>query len=97
MRCGALFTSRRVAVSVTVNVSLVIESPKPAMRPAAERHRPAAETEDQPELRARWHALPKRIRPEDWTTQTGITPVPGSLLVAEAERRPEGFAQAVSG
>lgn len=97
MKCGALFTSRRVSASVTVNASLVIESPKPAVRSAAERHRPATVPDDHPELRARWHALPKRIRPEDWTTQTGITQVPGSLLVAEAERRPEGFAQVVSG
>ncbi|MGH3754911.1 MAG: hypothetical protein ACRDRP_19875 [Pseudonocardiaceae bacterium] len=93
MRCGALFTSRRVRASATVSVSVVIESPKPApagLRPGAG-HRRDAEAEDRPELRARWRALPKSIRPDEWVTETGVKHVPGSLLIAEAQRRPEGY------
>jgi hypothetical protein len=93
MKYGALFTSRRVRASATVSISVVIEPPKPApagLRPRAE-HRRAPETEDRPELRAQWRALPKSIRPEDWVTETGVKHVPGSLLIAEEQRRPEGY------
>lgn len=91
MRYSALFTSRRVRASARVSVSLMIGSPKPAMRSGIQRHCPTAEVDDHPELRARWCALPKPIRPEEWVTETGNTHVPGSLLIAEAERHPEGF------
>ena len=93
MRYGALFRSRRVRASATVSVSVVIESPKPAsagLRSGVE-HRRAPEAEDQPELRAQWRALPRSIRPEDWVTETGVKHVPGSLLIAEAQRPPEGY------
>jgi len=93
MRYGALFTSRRVRASATVSVSLIIESRKPAsteLRSRAE-HRRAPEVEDRPELRAQWRALPKSIRPEDWVTETAVKHVPGSLLIAEAQRGPEGY------
>lgn len=93
MRYGALFTSRRVRASATVSVSVVIESRKPApagLRSGAERRR-APEAEDHPELRAQWRALPRSIRPEDWVTETGVKHVPGSLLIAEAQRHPEGY------
>lgn len=93
MRYGALFTSRRVRASATVSVSLIIESRKPTstgLRSKAE-HRHAPEAEDRPELRARWRALPKLIRPEDWATETAVKHVPGSLLIAEAQRPPEGY------
>jgi hypothetical protein len=86
-----LFASRRVRASATVTVSLVIEPPKPASHSVATHRCPAADIEDHPELRARWRALPKPIKPEDWVTETGAEHVPGSLLVAEAERRPEGY------
>ncbi len=91
LKCGALFASRRIRASATVSVSLVIGSPQPAVGAEAQRHRTAAETADHPELRARWHALPKTIRPQDWVTETGSTQVPGSLLIAEAQRPPEGY------
>ena len=93
MRYGALFASRRVRASATVSVSVVIKSRKPAsagLRSAAE-HRCAPEAEDHPELRAQWRALPKSIRPEDWVTETGVKHVPDSLLIAEEQRRPEGY------
>lgn len=91
LRCGALFASRRIRASATVSVSLVIGSPQPAVGAQAQRHRSATETADHPELRARWQALPKAVRPQDWVTETGGTHVPGSLLVAEAQRPPEGY------
>ncbi|HSL08516.1 MAG TPA: hypothetical protein VK887_11165 [Pseudonocardiaceae bacterium] len=93
MRYGALFTSCRARASVTVSVSVVIESPKPAsarLRSGVEHHR-APEADDHPELRAQWRALPKSIRPEDWVTETGVKHVPGSLLIAEAQRPSEGY------
>jgi hypothetical protein len=93
MRYGALFVSRRIRASVTVSVSVVIESRKPTsteLRAGIERRR-APEAEDRPELRAQWRALPKSIRPEDWVTETGVKHVPGSLLIAEAQRPPEGY------
>ncbi|MGH4011732.1 MAG: hypothetical protein ACRDTH_26795 [Pseudonocardiaceae bacterium] len=93
MRYGALFTSRRVRASATVSVSVVIESRKPTSTGLRSRieHRRAPEAEDRPELRAHWRALPKSIRPEDWVTETAAKHVPGSLLIAEAQRRPEGY------
>jgi hypothetical protein len=99
MKYGALFASRRVRASATISVSVAIESPKPASPPRRGQlehrgleHRRAPETEDRPELRAQWRALPKSIRPEDWVTETGIKQVPSSLLIAEAQRQrpPEG-------
>jgi hypothetical protein len=90
MRCGALFTSRRVRASATVSVSVVIESPKQRPRAEAE-HRCAAEPDDRPELRAQWRALPRSIRPDEWVTATGVTHVPDSLLIAETQQRPEGY------
>jgi hypothetical protein len=57
----------------------------------AAEHRRAPETEDHPELRAQWRALPKSIRPDDWVTETGVKHVPGSLLIAEAQRPSEGY------
>ncbi len=103
MRYGALFTSRRVRASATVSISVVIERPKQASagrcsdieRRGIEHrgieHRRAPEAEDRPELRAQWRALPKSIRPEDWVTETAVKHVPGSLLIAEAQRPPEGY------
>lgn len=38
--------------------------------------------------------LPGRIRPEDWTTGQADPAVPGSVLVAEAERSVEGYSPA---
>lgn len=93
MRCGALFTSRRVRASATISVTVVIEAPEPAptgLRSEAE-HRYAPEADDHPEFRAQWRALPKPIRPQDWVTETGVKHVPGSLLIAEEQRRPEGY------
>lgn len=99
MRYGALFTSRRVRASATVSVSVVIES-RTGLRSEIEHreieHRGAErrrvpEADDHPELRAQWRALPKSIRPEEWVTETGVKHVPGSLLIAEAQRRPEGY------
>jgi hypothetical protein len=93
MRYGARFRSRRVRASATVSVSVVIETPKRASTRwcAGIEHRHTSDVEDHPELRAQWRALPKSIRPEDWVTETGVKQVPGSLLIAEAERRPEGY------
>lgn len=42
----------------------------------------------------RWDVLPARIRPDDWTTGQADDAVPGSILLAEVERRPEGFSPA---
>jgi hypothetical protein len=90
MRYGALFSSRRVRATATVSVSVIIESPKRQPRSAVG-HRGAAEPDDRPELRAQWRALPKSIRPEEWVTETGVKHVPDSLLIAEEQRRPEGY------
>jgi hypothetical protein len=92
MRYGALFTSRRVRASATLSVSVVIESSKPAPvgRRLRAEHRRAAEAEDHPELRAQWRALPKSIRPQEWVTETGVKHIPGSLLITEEQRSPEG-------
>ncbi len=93
MRCGALFTSRRVRASAAISVSVVVEPPRPApaeLHPRAECRR-APDVKDHPELRAQWRALPKSIRPHDWVTETGVKQVPGSLLIAEEQRPPEGY------
>ncbi len=90
MKYGALFTSRRVRASATVSVSVVIESAQQRLRAEAE-HRCAAEPDDRPELRAQWRALPKSIRPDEWVTETGVKHVPDSLLIAETQRRSEGY------
>ncbi|MGH3815439.1 MAG: hypothetical protein ACRDUV_23810 [Pseudonocardiaceae bacterium] len=39
----------------------------------------------------KWDVLPERIRPEDWVTEQADPAVPGSVMVAEARRPPEGF------
>lgn len=85
-----MFASRRVRALATISVSVVVESPKPVTRYEVEHHR-IPEAEDRPELRTRWRALPTSIRPEDWVTETGVKQVPGSLLIAEEQRRPEGY------
>jgi hypothetical protein len=36
--------------------------------------------------RAKWRALPPRIRPEDWVSETDTEPVPGSVRAAEEQR-----------
>ncbi|MGH3933862.1 MAG: hypothetical protein ACRDS1_02575 [Pseudonocardiaceae bacterium] len=37
----------------------------------------------------RWDVLPERIRPEDWITVQADPAVPGSVMVAEAQRPPD--------
>lgn len=91
LRYGALFTSRWIRASAMVSVSLAIGSAQPPLEAAGKRRGPAAEAADDPELRARWRALPRSIRPHDWVTETGATNVPGSLLIAEERRPPEGY------
>ncbi|MCA1821192.1 MAG: hypothetical protein LC644_05395 [Pseudonocardia sp.] len=91
LKYGVLFASRRVRASATVSICLAIGSPSETVRPAAARHDPDTAVVDHPELRARWHALPKSVRPQDWVTGTGSRHVPGSLLIAEAQRPPEGY------
>jgi hypothetical protein len=89
MTYGALFRSCRVRASATVSVSVVIGSQK-RLRSGTGHHR-APEAEDHPELRTQWRALPRSIRPQEWVTGTGIKHVPGSLLIAEEQRPPEGY------
>ncbi|MGH3535597.1 MAG: hypothetical protein ACRDQV_07000 [Pseudonocardiaceae bacterium] len=91
MRYGALFTSRRFHASATVSVSVVMGSQKPAPAGLREGNEPGPEVEDQPELRTQWRVLPRSIRPDEWVTETAVKHVPGSLLIAEEQRRPEGY------
>lgn len=83
---------RRVRASVSVALTVSLEDESAADVRPAERRRPVAWVPTG--LRdpgVRWDALPDRIRPEDWSTGQADPEVPGSLLAAEAERRPEGF------
>lgn len=42
----------------------------------------------------RWGDLPPRVLPEEWVSAQGDGTVPGSIVVAEGERRPDGYAPA---
>jgi hypothetical protein len=88
VRYGAWFASRRIRASATVSISVSIGSLPAA---AAQRRDSGTKVVDHSELRARWHALPKSVRPQDWITGTGSTQVPGSLLIAEEQRPAEGY------
>lgn len=86
------FRSRRFSASATVVVTLAVETSPHTKTPirsisGQSNWVPLGLTD--PDVR--WDVLPDRIRPEDWTTEQADPTVPGSVLAAEAERRPEGF------
>ncbi len=85
---------RRVRASATFAVAVSVEESAPADRRAA-RRKPAVSGWVPAGLQdpgVRWDVRPERIRPEGWTTGQAEAEVPGSILAAEGERRPEGFA-----
>lgn len=81
---------RRVRASATVVVSVTVEEAEPRRRPAASGWVPAGLQDPT----VRWDVLPPRILPEEWSTGQADAEVPGSLIAAEVERRPEGFGPA---
>lgn len=88
----AEFRSRRVRLSATVTVSVVVESvvesrPSASKRKRAGRRLPAGLTDPG----VKWDVLPERIRPEDWLTEQADPAVPGSVMAAETRRPPDGF------
>ncbi len=86
------FRSRRFRASATILVTVGVESSPPPRTPIRRR---SGESSWVPlgltDPNITWDVLPERIRPEDWTTEKADPSVPGSVLAAEAERRPEGY------
>lgn len=85
---------RRVRASATFAVAVSVEESAPADGRAT-RRKPAVSGWVPAGLQdpgVRWDVLPERIRPEGWTTGQAEAQVPGSILAAEDEHRPQGFA-----
>jgi hypothetical protein len=91
----AEFRSRRIRLAATVTVSVVVESvdesgpPAPKRKRASVGQRPIRPAGFEPGVK--WDVLPERIRPEDWITEQADPAVPGSVIVAETQRTPDGF------
>ena len=88
----AEFRSRRIRLAATVTVSVVVESGPPApkrKRAGVGQRRMVPAGLAEPGVK--WDVLPERIRPEDWVTEQADPAVPGSVMIAETQRPPEGF------
>jgi hypothetical protein len=83
---------RRFRASATVSFTLAVDESSDGKRPI---RRKSAKRDWVPlglrEPGVRWDVLPERIPPEQWMTGQADAAVPGSILAAEAERRPEGY------
>ena len=83
---------RRFRASATVSFTLTVEESSDGERPI---RRTSTKSDWVPlglrEPGVRWDVLPERIPPEQWITGQADAAVPGSILAAEAERRPEGY------
>ena len=87
------YQSRRVRASVTVSVTLAVTDENCRDERGVRRVAPVSgwTPVGLQDPNVRWDELPPRILPEQWSCGQSDDTVPGTILFAEAERRPEGY------